>query len=200
MSKQQLEKLKQLRIDLEELMEEFVYLKHFFVYKISDDLNGDSFDEVSWAYTNLILAKKIEKGELEVNDAELNKLINELENHINNFTNFMDELLEDVYDSLDDRIDDLEELVKENAYLISITKLPKDVESTVQDAIKSTHKALNIAKKVKNGEDNKNYAKIVKLLEHLENLIDMHKDLRKAIKEYIDECEDEDYDEDDCED
>jgi RNA processing factor Prp31 len=199
MNKQQLEQLRQLRIDLEELMKEFTYLKYFFVELISEDLNGDSFNETSWAYTNLIIAEKIEKGELEVNDADLNALISELEKHIDNFTNYMDELLEDVYRSLDDLIDDLEDLAKENTYLLSIANLPKDVESTVQDAIKSTHKALNIAKKVKNGEDNENYAKIVKLFKHLENLIDMHKDLRKAIKEYIDEYEDDDYD-DDCED
>jgi RNA processing factor Prp31 len=189
MNKQQLEKLKQLRIDLEELMEEFVYLKYFFIYKISEDLNGDSFDEVSWAYTNLILAKKIEKGELEVKDADLNKLISELEKHIDNFTNFMDELLEDVYDSLDDLIDDLEELTEESEYLLSKTNLPKDVELTIQDAIKNAQKALITAKKVKKGEDIENYAKIAELFEHLEDLKYKHEDLQETIKEYM-KCED----------
>jgi hypothetical protein len=182
MNKQQLEKLKQLRIDLEELMKEFTYLKYFFVELISEDLNGDSFDDVSWAYTNLVIAEKVEKGELEVNNADLNKLISELEKQIDNFTYYMNELLESVQSHLNYLEDELTETTDETKYLISNIDLPDNIKITALETIERTDKALSLIGKIKNGNENINYAQINDLIYEIKDLIYMHKDLQRAIK------------------
>jgi len=182
MNKQQLEKLKQLRIDLEELMKEFVYLKYFFVELISDDLNGDSYDEVSWAYTNLVIAEKIEKSELKVNNAGLNKLISELEKLIDNFTYYMDELIESVYRHLNYLESELEKTTNETKYLISAIDLPNNIKTTALEAIERANKALSFINKIKSSNENINYEQINDLINEIEDLIYMHKDLQKTIR------------------
>ncbi len=182
MNKQQLEKLKQLRIDLEELMKEFVYLKYFFVELISDDLNGDSYDEVSWAYTNLVIAEKIEKSELKVNNAGLNKLIGELEKLIDNFTYYMDELIKSVQSHLEYLKDELEKSTNETKYLISVVDLPNNIKTTALESIERANKALSHIDKIKSDNENINYEQINDLINEIEDLIYMHKDLQKTIR------------------
>jgi hypothetical protein len=100
MHKQQLKQLKQLRNNLEDLLTEFIYLTEFYAGEISYKFNNDLYNKIGLTYTDLIIAEKIEKGELYANINKLNKLVCKLQDHIKIFTNHMSKLTEDIIDYL----------------------------------------------------------------------------------------------------